>query len=80
MFGEVRIGSIREVQIRTELPATTSIERLECLDDEKHVFSMRIIDGDHKLRVLILLLRVSISQFHHFMIYYNQISCLQNLK
>lgn len=66
MYGEVRIGGIREVQIRTGLPATTSIERLEYLDDEKHIISMRIIDGDHKLKVLIIHLRVFFFSINHF--------------
>ncbi|KAL0393665.1 UNVERIFIED_CONTAM: Abscisic acid receptor PYL9 [Sesamum latifolium] len=32
------------------LPATTSKERLELLDDEEHIFSMRIVGGDHRLK------------------------------
>ena len=33
------------------LPATTSTERLELLDDEEHILGIRIIGGDHRLKV-----------------------------
>ncbi|XP_019151655.1 PREDICTED: abscisic acid receptor PYL8-like [Ipomoea nil] len=48
--GDLEIGSVREVNVRSGLPATTSKERLELLDDNKHIFSMRIVGGDHRLR------------------------------
>ncbi|XP_020113646.1 abscisic acid receptor PYL5-like [Ananas comosus] len=31
------------------LPASTSTERLEILDDERHVLSFRVVGGDHRL-------------------------------
>lgn len=31
------------------LPASTSTERLEILDDEKHVLSFRVVGGEHRL-------------------------------
>ncbi|KAL8138459.1 hypothetical protein V2J09_004460 [Rumex salicifolius] len=48
--GDLKIGSLREVNVKSGLPATTSTERLELLDDEKHIFGIRIVDGDHRLR------------------------------
>ncbi|KAJ6701844.1 hypothetical protein OIU74_013085 [Salix koriyanagi] len=48
--GDVRIGSVREVNVKSGLPATTSTERLELLDDDKHIFGMKIVGGDHRLK------------------------------
>ncbi|XP_044476230.1 abscisic acid receptor PYL8-like [Mangifera indica] len=48
--GDLQIGSVREVNVKSGLPATTSTERLELLDDEEHIFSMRIVGGDHRLK------------------------------
>ncbi|KAJ0042204.1 abscisic acid receptor PYL8 [Pistacia vera] len=48
--GNLEIGSLREVDVKSGLPATTSTERLELLDDEEHVLRIRIIGGDHRLR------------------------------
>lgn len=50
--GDLQIGTVREVNVKSGLPATTSKERLELLDDEEHIFSMRIVGGDHRLKVL----------------------------
>lgn len=50
--GNLEIGSLREVDVKSGLPATTSTERLELLDDEEHILIVRIIGGDHRLRVL----------------------------
>ena len=49
--GNLEIGSLREVDVKSGLPATTSTERLELLDDNQHILSVRIIGGDHRLRV-----------------------------
>jgi abscisic acid receptor (PYR/PYL family) len=49
--GDLQIGSVREVNVKSGLPATTSTERLELLDDEEHIFSMKIVGGDHRLKV-----------------------------
>ncbi|KAH7565453.1 hypothetical protein ACOSP7_020180 [Xanthoceras sorbifolium] len=46
--GEV-VGSVRDVRVITGLPASTSTERLEILDDEKHILSFRVVGGDHRL-------------------------------
>nr|GLL49222.1 abscisic acid receptor PYL8-like [Ipomoea trifida] len=51
--GDLEIGSVREVNVKSGLPATTSKERLELLDDDEHIFSMRIVGGDHRLRVVL---------------------------
>ncbi len=48
--GDLKIGSVREVNVKTGLPATTSTERLELFDDDEHVLGIKILDGDHRLR------------------------------
>ncbi|CAL9162437.1 unnamed protein product [Musa hybrid cultivar] len=48
--GDLAIGSVREVNVKSGLPATTSTERLEVLDDQEHVLSVKIVGGDHRLR------------------------------
>ncbi|KAK9147289.1 hypothetical protein Scep_006046 [Stephania cephalantha] len=50
MQGDPVIGSVREVNVKSGLPATTSTERLELLDDEAHILSIRIVGGDHRLK------------------------------
>ncbi|KAL5792252.1 hypothetical protein ACOSP7_000846 [Xanthoceras sorbifolium] len=48
--GDLGIGSVREVNVKSGLPATTSRERLELLDDNKHILGIRIVGGDHRLQ------------------------------
>ncbi|XP_051121910.1 abscisic acid receptor PYL8-like [Andrographis paniculata] len=48
--GDLQIGSLREVNVKSGLPATTSTERLELLDDDKHILTVRIVGGDHRLK------------------------------
>ncbi|XP_009390679.2 abscisic acid receptor PYL8 [Musa acuminata AAA Group] len=48
--GGVGVGSLREVNVKSGLPATTSFERLEHLDDNEHILSIRIVGGDHRLK------------------------------
>ncbi|KAL3638871.1 Abscisic acid receptor pyl3 [Castilleja foliolosa] len=48
--GDMQIGTVREVNVKSGLPATVSKERLELLDDEEHILSMRIVGGDHRLK------------------------------
>ncbi|ERN00306.1 hypothetical protein AMTR_s00107p00103680 [Amborella trichopoda] len=48
--GDLEIGSVREVNVRSGLPATTSTERLELLDDNEHILSVKIVGGDHRLK------------------------------
>ncbi|XP_044472407.1 abscisic acid receptor PYL2-like [Mangifera indica] len=48
--GDGGVGSIREVTVVSGLPASTSTERLEILDDEKHILSFRVVGGEHRLK------------------------------
>lgn len=48
--GDVIVGSVRDVSVISGLPATNSKEKLEVLDDLQHVFSYRILGGDHRLQ------------------------------
>ncbi|KAG0491807.1 hypothetical protein HPP92_004842 [Vanilla planifolia] len=48
--GDLEIGSVREVNVKSGLPATTSTERLELLDDDAHVLGIKIVGGDHRLQ------------------------------
>ena len=50
MKGDLGIGIVREVNVISGLPATTSSEMLERLDDEEHILGVRIVGGDHRLR------------------------------
>ncbi|KAG8085904.1 hypothetical protein GUJ93_ZPchr0010g9632 [Zizania palustris] len=43
------VGSVREVRVVSGLPATSSRERLEILDDELRVLSFRVVGGEHRL-------------------------------
>ena len=45
------IGSVREVNVKSGLPATTSTERLELLDDTHRILGVAIVGGDHRLKV-----------------------------
>lgn len=47
----LEIGSVREVNVKSGLPATTSTERLEKLDDNQRLLSVKIVGGDHRLKV-----------------------------
>ncbi|CAL9171972.1 unnamed protein product [Musa hybrid cultivar] len=47
--GNGGVGTLREVRVVSGLPAATSTERLEVLDDEHHVLSFRVVGGDHRL-------------------------------
>ncbi|RDX61711.1 Abscisic acid receptor PYL6, partial [Mucuna pruriens] len=49
LAGDGGIGSVREVMVASGLPAGVSVERLEEVDDDKHVFKFSIIGGDHRL-------------------------------
>ncbi|XP_057773482.1 abscisic acid receptor PYR1 [Salvia miltiorrhiza] len=46
----VRVGELRDVSVISGLPAATSTERLDILDDERRVTGFSIIGGDHRLR------------------------------
>ncbi|CAK7343764.1 unnamed protein product [Dovyalis caffra] len=49
ILGDGDVGTLREVHVISGLPAANSTERLEILDDERHVISFRIVGGDHRL-------------------------------
>ncbi|XP_051119762.1 abscisic acid receptor PYL2-like [Andrographis paniculata] len=47
--GDGGVGTIRELTVVSGLPASTSTERLEILDDERHILSFRVVGGEHRL-------------------------------
>ncbi|XP_057475360.1 abscisic acid receptor PYL4-like [Actinidia eriantha] len=49
VVGDGHVGTLREVHVVSGLPAANSTERLEILDDERHVISFRVVGGDHRL-------------------------------
>ena len=48
---QLEVGSLRDVNVKTGLPATTSTERLEQLDDDLHILGVKFVGGDHRLQV-----------------------------
>ncbi|WOL06299.1 abscisic acid receptor PYR1-like [Canna indica] len=48
--GEIRPGCLREVSVISGLPASTSTERLEVLDESLRVTGFTNVGGDHRLR------------------------------
>ncbi|KAF8045611.1 hypothetical protein N665_4633s0003 [Sinapis alba] len=46
----ISVGTIREVSVVSGLPASTSVEMLEALDEEKRLLSFRVLGGEHRLR------------------------------
>lgn len=44
------VGCTRKVNVISGLPADTSTERLDILDDERRVTGFSIIGGEHRLR------------------------------
>ncbi|WOL09092.1 abscisic acid receptor PYL2-like [Canna indica] len=48
--GDGGVGSVREVTVISGLPASTSVERLEILDDDRHILSFCVVGGEHRLR------------------------------
>ncbi|XVF24187.1 hypothetical protein REPUB_Repub13aG0105900 [Reevesia pubescens] len=49
IVGDGNVGTLREVHVVSGLPAASSTERLEILDDERHVLSFSVVGGDHRL-------------------------------
>eukprot|EP00253_Pinus_taeda_P011033 PITA_11033 len=47
--GDLKVGCLREVRVVSGLPATSSTERLDILDEERHILSFGIVGGDHRL-------------------------------
>ncbi|MCO5547490.1 hypothetical protein L7F22_000940 [Adiantum nelumboides] len=50
MKGDGNVGSIREISLISGLPASNSTERLELLDEDKHVLSFSVLGGEHRLK------------------------------
>ncbi|CAN6995206.1 hypothetical protein BRARA_E00553 [Brassica rapa] len=44
------VGSVREVRVVSGLPAAFSLERLEIMDDDRHIISFSVVGGDHRLQ------------------------------
>ncbi|KAJ4892047.1 Abscisic acid receptor PYL6 [Raphanus sativus] len=44
------VGSVREIRVVSGLPASFSLERLEIMDDDRHVISFSVVGGDHRLQ------------------------------
>ncbi|OMO50014.1 Polyketide cyclase/dehydrase [Corchorus capsularis] len=49
IVGDGDVGTLREVHVISGLPAACSTERLDILDDERHVLSFSVVGGDHRL-------------------------------
>lgn len=49
IHGDGNVGTLREVHVISGLPAANSTERLEILDDDRHVISFSVIGGNHRL-------------------------------
>ncbi|XP_019161230.1 PREDICTED: abscisic acid receptor PYL4-like [Ipomoea nil] len=49
IVGDGTVGTLREVRVISGLPAGSSTERLEILDEERHVISFSVVAGDHRL-------------------------------
>ncbi|OIT27766.1 PREDICTED: abscisic acid receptor PYL4-like [Nicotiana attenuata] len=49
IVGDGDVGTLREVRVISGLPAASSTERLEILDEERHVISFSVVGGDHRL-------------------------------
>ncbi|XP_009785556.1 abscisic acid receptor PYL4-like [Nicotiana tabacum] len=49
IVGDGDVGTLREVHVISGLPAARSTERLEILDEERHVISFSVVGGDHRL-------------------------------
>ncbi|KAF5187098.1 Abscisic acid receptor pyl4 [Thalictrum thalictroides] len=49
IVGHGEVGTLREVHVVSGLPAASSTERLEILDDEHHVLSFSVVGGEHRL-------------------------------
>ncbi|KAG2238937.1 hypothetical protein Bca4012_023721 [Brassica carinata] len=47
---EMRVGCTRDVVVISGLPANTSTERLDMLDDERRATGFSIVGGEHRLK------------------------------
>lgn len=48
--GDGGVGSVRELFLVSGIPATSSLERLEIRDEERHVISFKVLQGGHRLQ------------------------------
>ncbi|XP_019058378.1 PREDICTED: abscisic acid receptor PYL5-like [Tarenaya hassleriana] len=48
--GRLTVGDLREVHVVSGLPAGSSPERLEILDEDRHIISFSVVGGDHRLK------------------------------
>ncbi|KAJ4802788.1 Abscisic acid receptor PYR1 [Rhynchospora pubera] len=48
--GGVQVGCLRELSVISGLPASTSTERLDVLDEERKIAGFTIIGGEHRLQ------------------------------
>lgn len=48
--GEGGVGSVREIFLVSGIPATSSLERLEIRDEERHIISWKVLQGGHRLQ------------------------------
>jgi len=48
--GDGGVGTVREIHLVSSIPATSSIERLEILDDAQHIISFKVLQGGHRLQ------------------------------
>lgn len=67
---KLEIGTIREVDLKSGLPATKSTEILEFLDDNEHILGIRIVGGDHRLKV----------NWRFLLLFFRQDYCLKKKK
>lgn len=49
MVGDGGVGSVREVEVISGLPAGFSLERLDEVNEEMHTIKVSIVGGDHRL-------------------------------
>ncbi|XP_073286398.1 abscisic acid receptor PYL12-like [Primulina huaijiensis] len=49
ILGDGGVGTLRQIRVISGLPAASSVERLEILDDERHVISFSVVGGEHRL-------------------------------
>lgn len=49
ILGDGHVGTLRKVDVVSGLPAGSSTERLEILDDDRYVMSFSVVGGDHRL-------------------------------
>ncbi|KAJ3701125.1 hypothetical protein LUZ61_004830 [Rhynchospora tenuis] len=50
VMGGLQVGSIRDISLTSELPATFTTEVLERLDDSERILGIRTVGGDHILK------------------------------